>query len=259
MSARRACRPLLALALATASLPAVAGDRQPHAAALTPVFHPGERYANVFSRTIAVRADGFEDNVRRVSGSAAYRVLDGEAARPRLHIDYRYDGRAPGSGTVAFRDEGATACFDRHCSPNTDASGLAWNPRLWGVAPAALRVGQHWSLDIAQPWELGTRGRQTVTVVAFDARDKRVTLKREGDGDGAFLGDTPTLTLRRDGRSQVFRMSAGHAHWTGYTTFRAGVVVSDELMVERPLTLVSDTSQRIVAQEREYILLNAAP
>jgi hypothetical protein len=36
-------------------------------------------------------------------------------------------------------------------------------------------------------------------------------------------------------------------------------VVSDELMVERPVTLVSDKLGRIAASERQYILLNAMP
>lgn len=259
MSAPVACRSLFALALGAISLATVAGEAHPRASALTPVFHPGERYANVFSRTIAVRAAGFEENVRRVSGSAQYRVLAGTTAGPQLHIDYRYDGRAPGSGRVELRDGGATACFDGNCSPNTDASGLTWNPRLWGIAPPSLRIGQRWTTDIAQAWELGTPGRQTVTVMTLDASDARVTLKREGSGEGAFLGDAPTITLRRDGVGRMFRVSPGRAHWIGLTTFRAGVIVSDELMVERPLTLVSDALGPVAAQEREYILLDAAP
>lgn len=36
-------------------------------------------------------------------------------------------------------------------------------------------------------------------------------------------------------------------------------MVSDELMVERPVTLLSDKLGRIAANQREYILLNAMP
>ena len=248
----------LALALAMANGAAVAGGHALRAPALTPVFHAGERYANVFSRTLGVRAEGFAEDVRRTSGSASYRVLEG-ASPPRLHIDYRYDGRPPGSGTVELRDGGATTCYDGTCSANTDGSGLAFNPRLWGAAPAKLRVGQHWTVDIRQPWELGPPGRQTVTVVAFDPADLSVTLRREGSGVGAYLGDRPTVALMRDGQSHVFRLLPGRSHWSGYTTFRAGIVVSDELLVERPVTLASDTLGRVAGQEREYILLNAAP
>lgn len=244
-----------ALLFALAALPAVAATPNPS----TPAFRAGERYANVFSRTIAFHADGFEDSVRRVSGDAEYHVLDASASRPRLRIDYRYDGRPQGGGIVELRDGGATTCFDGKCAPNTDASGLAWNPRLWGSAPAALRVGQHWQVDIREPWELGTPGRETVSVVAVDAASGQVTLEREGEGEGAYLGDQPTLTLVRDGHSYVVRVLPGRSHWAGYTTFRAGIVLSDELMVERPVTLVSDQLGRIPARERQYILLNASP
>jgi hypothetical protein len=57
----------------------------------------------------------------------------------------------------------------------------------------------------------------------------------------------------------VFRVLPGRSHWSGYTTFRAGIVVSDELLVERAVTLVSDKLGRVAGQEREYILLDAAP
>ncbi|MEI7035175.1 hypothetical protein [Fulvimonas yonginensis] len=114
-------------------------------------------------------------------------------------------------------------------------------------------------MDIAGPWELGPRGRQTVTVVALDPADARVTLEREGEGGGAYLGDRLAATLVRAGRSYAVRVQPGRSHWIGYTTFRAGVVLSDELLVERPVTLVSDELGRVPAHEREYILLAAMP
>lgn len=238
----------------TATSPAPAS-----APALTLRLHAGERYANVFSRTIAIQADGFDDSVRRVSGNGLYRVLDGSPAKPRLHLDYRYDGLQQGSGTVALPEQGAVSCFDGKCAPNTDASGLAWNPLLWGPAPARLRVGQHWEVELKAPWELGTPGHQTVTVVALDPAGQRVTLEREGSGEGAYLRDRLDTTLVRDGHSYPVHVLPGRSHWHGYTTFHAGVVVSDELVVERPVTLVSDALGRISGQEREYILLNAMP
>lgn len=118
-----------------------------HTACLAPEFHAGDRFDNVFSRTIAYRAAGFDENVRRVSGSASYTVLEGSTTQPRLRIDYHYDGLQQGSGTVEFRDRGATSCFNGKCTPNTDASGLAWNPRLWG-APAASR----WPVRCNDAW-----------------------------------------------------------------------------------------------------------
>lgn len=252
-------RLLLSLLAALGGSTAATSPAPASAPALTPRVHAGERYANVFSRTIAIHADGFEDSVRRVSGSAQYRVLDDSPAQPRLRIDYRYDGLQQGSGTVELREQGAVSCFNGKCAPNTDASGLAWNPRLWGAAPTRLQVGQHWVVDLAAPWELGTPGRQTVTVVALDPAGQRVTLEREGSGEGAYLGDRLDTTLVRDDHTYSVHVLPGRSHWRGYTTFHAGVVVSDELMVERPVTLVSDALGRIRGQEREYIVLNAMP
>jgi hypothetical protein len=127
--------PSLVLSATLAGASTLAGATQP--THLAPVFHAGERFDNVFSRTIAYHAAGFDENVRRVSGSASYTVLDGSATQPRLRIDYRYDGLQQGSGTVEFRDGGAISCFNGKCAPNTDASGLAWNPRLWGTPLAS--------------------------------------------------------------------------------------------------------------------------
>ncbi|HWU75377.1 MAG TPA: hypothetical protein VN043_02645 [Rhodanobacter sp.] len=225
------------------------------AAYLTPSFQPGQRFDNVFSRTIAYHAAGFTENVRRVSGSASYLALDDS----RLRIDYHYDGLQQGNGTVEFRDGGAISCFNGKCAPDTDASGLAWNPRLWGRPPANLRVGQSWRVKIAAPWELGPAGMQKVTVIALDPASRRVTLLREGHGDGAWLDDKLQTTLTRDGQSWPVAVQPGRSHWVGYTTFHHGVVVSDELMVQRSVILVSDKLGRISASERQYILLNAMP
>lgn len=229
------------------------------APALTPAFRTGASFGNVFSRTVAIQAPGFDEAVHRISGTATYRVTDAAPAPPRLHIDYRYDGRAAGSGTVELPDGGATNCYDGKCAPNTDASGLAYNPRLWGAPPATLKLGQHWTVDIAEPWELGPAGKQTVTVVALDTGSHTVTLEREGSGDGVWLGEKPQLTMTHDGKPCDMTRQAGHAHWHGYTTFRDGIVLSDELVSTRQVSLTSARYGRVEATERQYILLNAMP
>jgi hypothetical protein len=246
--------------LAALSLSGTAVAAAPATApSLTPAFRAGASFGNVFSRTIAIRAPGFDEAVRRVSGTATYRVADAASAPPRLHIDYRYDGRPVGSGAVELPDGGATNCYDGKCAPNTDASGLAYNPRLWGTPPATLKLGQHWTVDIAAPWELGPAGRQTVTVVALDPASHTVTLEREGSGDGAWLDEKPQLTLTRDGQPSELTRQAGRTHWRGWTTFRDGIVLSDELVSTRQVVLTSARYGQIEATERQYILLNAMP
>lgn len=255
---RPRCLPTL---LALLFLPASGAAAAPPATApaLTLALRAGATFGNVFSRTIALHASGFDDVVRRVSGTATYTVVDAAANPPRLRIDYLYDGRPAGSGTVMLPDGGAGNCFDGKCMPNTDASGLAYNPLLWGHAPATLRVGQRWTVDIGAPWELGPAGRQTVTVVAFDPASHTVSLEREGSGTGPWLGDAPQVTLTRGERSYPLTRQPGRAHWHGLATFRDGIVLSDELMSERAVVLTSPQLGRIEGVERQYILLNAMP
>ena len=247
--------------LALLSLPATGGAATPSASAtaLSPALHAGDVFGNVFSRTIALQAPGFDDAVRRVSGTATYRVLDATATPAQLQIDYHYDGHPASSGRVALPDDGATNCYDGKCAPNTDASGLAYNPLLWGRAPVTLQVGQRWTVAIKAPWELGPAGRQTVTVVAFDQASRTVALEREGSGNGPWLDDAPQLTLTRGNRAYPVARQAGRAHWHGRTTFRDGIVLSDELISTRPVTLTSAQVGRIEGVERQYILLNATP
>jgi hypothetical protein len=243
---------LLALTLPTAAAAATT-------TALTPAFVRGTTFGTMFSRATDVRVPGFDETVRRVSGTAVYAVTDVSSARPRLRIDYRYDGRPEGSGIVEFRDAGATNCFNGTCTPNTDASGLTYNPRLWGMPPATLRVGQRWTVDIAGPWELGPPGRQTVTVTAYDPISRTVTLQREGSGDGIWLGQPTTFALTRDGKTQTVRYQPGRTRWYGVTTFRNGIVLSDELMSERTVTVSLPDGTQVSGTERQYILLDATP
>lgn len=258
MSTAWRLRGLAALGL----LPALSLAAAPEYAAarfLVPDLHHGARFANVFSRTVSTRSDGFDEAVRRVAGTASYQVLDASPQRPRLRVDYHYDGLQQGRGEVELRDGGAVSCFNGHCTPATDASGPTYNPRIWGTPPARLRVGMRWTVDLDAPWELGPAGRQTVTVIALDPATLTVTLKREGRGRGAFAGDRLQATLVRDGVSYPVDLEPGAAHWYGLTTFRAGLVVSDELMSERTLRIRSPKLGTLQGHQRQYILLDTMP
>lgn len=247
-----ACAAMFAAAGLHATTPGSADE-------LTPSFHAGDRFDNVFSRAMSIRANGFDDTVWRISGSGSYRVPADAAHGESMQGRFRYDGRPESIGSIAFRDGGAVSCYNDKCSPNTDASGLIYNPAQWGTPPATLRVGQSWTVTIATPWELGTPGQQTVTVIAVNHADHSVTLKREGHGDGAYADEVLRSRIQRGGKAYDVAMEPGRSHWYGYTTFRRGIVISDELMVERPVTLVSKELGRIAGDERQYILLNAMP
>jgi hypothetical protein len=126
------------------------GSTQPHSLRgdLSPAFRTGERFDNVFSCTMAIRAKCFDEVVWRISGS----------------------------GTIASRALTVTAC----------------------KAVSATTAGRK-----ATAWY--------------------------------------------------------HSHWYGCTTLRRGIVTSDELMVERPVLLVSKELGCIPGDERQHILLNAMP
>jgi hypothetical protein len=114
-------------------------------------------------------------------------------------------------------------------------------------------------VDITAPWELGTPGQQTVTVIAIDRANDSVTLMREGQGDGAYADEVLRTRIKRGDKVYDVALEPGRSHWYGYTTFRRGIVTNDELMVERAVTLVSKELGRIAGDERQYILLNAMP
>jgi hypothetical protein len=54
-------------------------------------------------------------------------------------------------------------------------------------------------------------------------------------------------------------VSEGKAKWSGYTTFRRGVILSDVLLVERSMTITSAETGQSSGTERQYILLNEVP
>ncbi|HEV2271216.1 MAG TPA: hypothetical protein VGR92_17320 [Steroidobacteraceae bacterium] len=63
---KRPSLPLLACALACIA-PAAAGE--PSSTYLAPHLKVGERLASVFSKTVAITGPGFQDVVRRISGT----------------------------------------------------------------------------------------------------------------------------------------------------------------------------------------------
>lgn len=225
---------------------------------LTHDFTAGERFGTLFSRTIAVHSDDFPPAVFRVSGTGNYTVTGGNAQQPEFAAAFLYDGRPEDNSKISFKDAGSTLVYNGNPATNTDASGLAYNPFLWGIPPATLVKGSSWEVDIPQPWELGGAGHQKIEVVEAHPAGQLIRLKREGDGEGFFAGDPHEMDILKDGKRLRVKVLPGKHHWTGYTTFKNGIIISDELMVVRPLTLKTD-SLEFSAVQRQYILLNQMP
>lgn len=225
---------------------------------LEPRLQPGEIYNNVFSRAISYHAEGIDELVRRASGTGSYKVISAIPDGYAFDGEFRYDGRPVSRGKTEIKDHGRTQCYDGKCSPTLDGSGAFYNALLWGE-PKELHPGMTWTVNIAQPWELGPAGEQTITVESMDAATHTVTLKREGSGAGWFDSDPKQIHITRGDQKFTADVAPGNARWSGFTTFRQGVVISDELLVERPVKLSATDLGTLNGMQREYILLNAMP
>lgn len=226
---------------------------------LTPKLQVGEVLGNVFSRTVSYTPEGADEYVWRASGTGIYTVADNSPADLVLDGVFRYDGRPQSTGKTEIKDGGKTLCYKSKCNSNNDASGPLYNPFLWGEAKGPLREGTTWEVSIGEPWELGPSAKQTITVTSIDAKNHAVTLKREGNGEGFFADEAKQIQIKKDGKVYLVDVVPGKAHWVGSTTFRQGIVINDELLTERQLTLNSKELGSIPASQREYILLNAMP
>jgi hypothetical protein len=197
---------------------------------------------------------GSGETVGRQSGTAEYTVSSFSPAEIVLAEHAHFDGGLDDNGKVVIKDHGRTICYKGNCSPATDASGVLYNPLMWGDVPNTIRVGMQWEVPIGLAWEFGPPGKQTVTVIALDPKNHAVTLKREDFGDGPHADDPKTVSLRKDGKVVVARVMPGKTHWIGLTVFQSGIVVSDELLMERPVTYQSDQIGKVTGSEREYML-----
>jgi hypothetical protein len=218
----------------------------------------GQKLGNIFSRTISYKSADFSEQVFRAAGTGIYIVTKADPTAPEFEGTFRYDGRPESHSKVIMTDWGKTVNYDGTASTNTDGSGVLYNSLIWGKPPVKIGKGDTWQVTISQPWELGGPGVQTVTVIDIDAANHTVRLKREGSGDGFYDGDKHELTITKDGKQIKMDIAPDTTHWIGYTTFQNGLVISDELMSTRDVTLLGD-STKFNARQREYILLNAMP
>lgn len=218
----------------------------------------GQKQGNIFSRTTSYKSSDFPEIVRRISGTGVYQVLNNDPLSPVFTGTFRYDGRPESSSKVEITNMGKTISYDGKSSTNTDASGALYNSFMWGTPPAKIHAGHSWKVAIPKAWELGGPGSQTITVIDIDDVNNTIRLKREGSSEGFYDNDIKQLDVNRGGKVIKMDIKPGLSHWIGYTVFKNGMVVSDELMVTRPITLNSD-SLSFNADQREYILLNEMP
>jgi hypothetical protein len=220
---------------------------------------PGQTFTNIFSRTTTYKTEGFDEVIQQVSGNATYMVKTATRQKLVFAGQFHVESKTGYSGDVEYRGNGRTVCYDGSCELNNQASGLLFNSFLWGVPPRKLRQGLKWNVMIDQPWELGPPGKQTVTVILMDPANHWIVLKREGSGEGRFSQDPQQVQITKAGTTYMVSMTPHKSHWAGYTTFHQGIIVSDELLVTREVTLSSAELGNLSATQQRYILLNAMP
>lgn len=249
----------------TSVVHAASVQAEPAAAFLRPELKVGERLSDVFSKTVSTRGEGFMEKVDRISGTADYTVTGVTAKAIVFDEDDRYDGH-PASGLlhdIEILRDGITNCFAGKCRINDQTSGLVFNPLLWGNAPEQLRAGMSWDVAIPAPWEIGPAGTGEVRVLRVDPRNGVITLSRTGSGAGLSSDDQsreksgkPMQITTTAGKTIEVSLIPGKASWSGCTTIRRGIIVSDVIMVLRHVTLVSRNGDRFEGEQRSYTLLN---
>jgi hypothetical protein len=221
----------------------------------------GQKFGNIFSKTVSYQGGGIDEDAGHVGGSEIYQVVDASPEHPIFFGSYRYDGQSSNSGTSEVRNTGQTVCSVKtgKCRQYLDDSGNIFDAFLWGKPTGKIAPGMSWKVEMTVPWELGPPGTQTVTVMRVDPVNHEVMLKREGSGEGFFAGDNKQITVKKSGKEYTVDVTPGTAHWVGYTVFREGLTVSDEMLETRALTVSSKDFGTSTINERQFTLLNQAP
>jgi hypothetical protein len=228
---------------------------------LKPDLKIGEHLTSVFSKAVDISGPGFQEMVSRTSGTGdetVTRINDGEIA---FSATVLYDGHAVQSGTDTRLKDGITECWNSHCAVNDSTSGLLFNPYLWGDIPGEVQAGSSWTATIAKPWEIGPAGTEQVRVLRLDPANGEITLVREGTGTGNSSDDLrkPEIAITtNNGRTLKVKVIPGGSRWSGYTTIRRGVIVGDEILVQRHVTLVAPDGETFEGEQRAYTLENLA-
>jgi hypothetical protein len=253
--------PRLLLISATFVLPAAvfAADQAKTNSYLTPQLQKGQVFANVFSKAVEVRGEGFDPFTGRFSGTGAYKVLDPDPSKPSFDAKSPAFDKPDYHAIATLADGGRDWCEQGgKCDVNRQTSGPIFNPLLWGMPAGEMKVGQTWQVAVTEPWEIGPPGRETVRVVSLDAADGIVTLEREGSGSGQSQDDERKLPIVVKGAKQQATVVAGAATWSGLTTIQRGMILNDEILIRRAVTLQTAMGT-FSGEETVYTLLNLMP
>lgn len=237
---------LISITVFAFSSEAMLAYAQTSGAYFKPNLKTGEQFKTVFSRTISIKGSGFKEHVERVSGTAKYTVIDVTPDTTTFNLHYRYDGSPGGQTKIKLLSDDITYCHNGKCQADRQTSGLVFNPLLWGDAPAKIQTGTNWTVKIKKPWELGPPGTEQVQVVRADPVNHVITLIRDGSGSYSSLSNhhNRTISITTDaGKTIKVTVIPGKTRWHGYTTVCNGIIIGDEIMVNRDVTLVTKSGK----------------
>lgn len=222
---------------------------------LTPHPHAGQTLSDITYRVISIYAPGMDDSVSQMPSTGTLTILPSPSEDI---IRFSFDGRIDGVTEMKairgeYRAHVTLSCLSGTCATNTDASAPFYNPTIWGSPKGDLIAGQTWAVKLISPWELGPPGTQTITVVSVDRANGTIVLKRQGDGDGAYVGAPDTVGIKKDGKSYKVAVKRDKTHWVGQAVIQQGVIVSDELLSITSVELSSPELGVIHARERQYM------
>jgi len=246
------------LAAGALGTPSFAASSSPY---FTPAVKAGQRLDTIFSKAIAITGADFQPVVRRISGTASDTIEEVTPEAITIFSQYVYDGRPPGSGKVTIRNHGMTDCIPGgKCVTNDQTSASMFDSLLWGPVPADIAVGSTWSVKVRTPWEIGPPGTEEVSVVRLDPSLGLVTIVRRGQGAGSSSDDAAikSVSIVSHGRTIKVKLSPGPATWAGRATLVHGVTAADEILLTRPVTLVSDSGQVFHGRQRIYTIFTEA-
>jgi len=225
---------------------------------LTPQLHKDQVFADVFSKAVEVHGEGFDPYAGRYSGTEAYKVMDPDPSKPMFDTKSPAFDKADYHAIATLADGGQDWCEQGKCSVNRQTSGPIFNPLLWGMPTGELKVGQTWQVKVTEPWEIGPAGSETVRVVSLDTGDGIVTLERDGSGTGTSQDDGRKLPIMVQGKKVQATVTAGASTWSGLTTIQRGLILNDEILIRRPVTLQTEAGT-FSGEETVYTLLNLMP
>lgn len=176
---------------------------------------------------------GFKGNMEiTVAGERGHKFLFHATQRMNsgatAAVEMLYD---PTTGQITPLGNAAT-------SPRVNPGIAAfYDPKMVGIPPSPLAVGQTWTVSLPEPWAFGPAGSETVRVAAIDGTTVQLDLTGHGTGPSyQQIHHPPRVTGSSGGQTVVIPQTFGNARWSGTLTLVQGITKDETLRVRQTVT-----------------------